>query len=205
MLFDRLYPFSLLPLEYEEDRFDPSFFSKEVFQFHRGKHHLGYIAKLNALLESNYEELQFLTLKKLVLQTRHIPEVFNNAGQTLNHDLFWASISPDKQTGQGTKLMEAISLQYGSWQNFVERFVEESMKCFGSGWTWLCSRDGKLEISATSNADSPIAEKTPIFTCDLWEHAYYITFRNDRAAYVKRMVNEFLNWRELEGTYLKSM
>jgi superoxide dismutase, Fe-Mn family len=204
MTLDRCYPFALLPLDYAEESFDPTFLSKETFQFHRGKHHLGYINKLNALLENSYKEFQTSTLTGIVLKSKetNAEDLFNNAGQTLNHDLYWKSISPDKQTGEGTKLLENINLQYGSWENFVEFFVEKSMKRFGSGWSWLHLKDGGLEIITTGNADSPLDYGIPILTCDLWEHAYYINFRNDRAIYIKRMLNEFLNWRGLEEAYL---
>lgn len=206
MISDRCYPFALLPLDYKEESFDSTFLSREAFEFHRGKHHLGYINKLNALLESSYKEFQSLSLKNIILKSKeaNAENLFNNSGQTLNHDLYWKSIAPDRQTGEGTKLLSSIISQYGSWQSFVELFVESSMKRFGSGWSWLHLKNGSLEIVTTENANSPIATSTPILACDLWEHAYYINFRNDRATYIKRMLNEFLNWRWLEERYLTS-
>lgn len=203
----RKYPFKLLPLEYEENSFDPQFLSKEVFQFHRGKHHLGYINKLNSLLEGEYKKLQHLPLEEIITESRNLglQNLFNNAGQTFNHDLYWQCLSPEKHDGRGTKLYSKIIDDYGSWTAFAEHFLQKSLQQFGSGWSWLCMASGKLEVITTSNADLPTGDHLPIMVCDLWEHAYYITFRNDRATYVQRTLEEFLNWPAMELRYLKSL
>ncbi len=206
-ILNRKYPFELIPLDYEEDSFPSYFMTPEIFSYHRHKHHLGYINKINSIISAN-ENLKKMTLEELIEHGRFIEEkgIFNNAGQIWNHDFFWFSISPHNKNKDQTQLWKLIVKQYSSWENFVETFTNISINHFGSGWSWLTSSNGHLSIITTSNAETPLNKATyPIFTCDLWEHAYYLAFKNDRAGYVKTMLNEFLNWKVLEQNYIASL
>jgi Fe-Mn family superoxide dismutase len=205
-IINRSYPFSLIPLNYEEDSFPSYFMTPEIFSYHRNKHHIGYINKLNGILEaSDNEILKKMALEELIEFSRSNQEVsiFNNAGQVWNHDFFWFSISPENQNKEQTQLWKLIVSQYDSWNNFVEIFTNASLNHFGSGWSWLVQSGNQLSITTTSNAEMPLGVSVhPIFTCDLWEHAYYLAFKNDRGRYVKTMLNEFLNWNVLEENHV---
>ncbi|QEK39529.1 superoxide dismutase [Candidatus Sneabacter namystus] len=203
---NRTFPFSLLPLPYRRDAFEKDFCSEEVFQYHVDKHHLTYCMKLNSLLEEDkYHDLKQLSLESLISQSlkKDLTLVFNNAAQLWNHDFLWFCITPDnKQNRENYDIFQKIALQYGSWEKFATLFIEKSLAQFGSGWSWLTLRENTLSIETTSNATTPIAQNAfPIFTCDLWEHAYYLIFKNNRKEYVEKFL-QHLNWQQLEQNYL---
>ncbi len=206
-LINRNYPFELLPLQYLENAFLENFLTPEIFSYHRNKHHQGYINKLNGLLSLEENEyLRKMKLERLIEYSRANKKtaIFNNAAQTWNHDFFWLCISPDSQEKHKRNLWKLILQQYESWEKFVKTFVEASVNHFASGWSWLVISNGQLKIVTTSNAELPLSEENsvfPIFTCDLWEHAYYLAFKNDRSKYVETTLNKFLNWENLESNY----
>jgi superoxide dismutase, Fe-Mn family len=206
-LINRTYPFELLPLQYSENAFTTGFLTPEIFSYHRNKHHQGYINKLNGILSlDENENLRKMNLEDLIKYSRinQKTAIFNNAAQIWNHDFFWLCLSPHDQEKHKKTLWTLILNQYESWENFIKIFVEISINHFASGWSWLVIADGKLKIMTTINAELPLNDENsvlPIFTCDLWEHSYYLAFKNDRSKYVETMLRNFLNWENLEINY----
>jgi Fe-Mn family superoxide dismutase len=180
--------FELPPLPYPQDALAPVL-SAETLSFHHGKHHRAYVNKLNELAEA--QKLTGKSLEELI-KTSTGP-VFNNAAQIWNHTFFWNCMSPDKPKLQGP-LAQAIDKAFGSFATMQERFTAAALAQFGSGWAWLVKKPAGLEIVTTGNADTPLrAGERCLLTCDVWEHAYYIDYRNDRKAYVERWWN-IVNW-----------
>lgn len=183
-------PFELPSLPYPKDALAP-FLSAETFDFHWGKHHAAYVTNLNKLVEGT--DLASKSLEELI-KTAQGP-VFNNAAQMWNHTFFWHCMSPDGGSPPKGALGEAIDRSFGSFTAFRDKFTASATGLFGSGWCWL-ARDasGALEILPLSNADTPLAHgKTPVLTVDVWEHAYYIDYRNARAKFVEGFW-EVTNW-----------
>jgi Fe-Mn family superoxide dismutase len=179
-------PFTLPELPYPMDALAPHI-SKETLEFHWGKHHRTYVDNLNNLVKEPK------TLEELI-RTAEGP-IFNNAAQVWNHTFYWNSMKP-KGGGEPTgKLLDAIKGAFGDTAKFREAFGKAAVGQFGSGWAWLVKgKDGKIAIEATSNAGCPLRDgKTPLMTCDVWEHAYYIDYRNARAKYVEAWWN-LVNW-----------
>jgi len=156
--------------------------SAETLQYHYGKHHKAYVDKLNTLTPGTPAEK--MSLEEMVLRTEG--PIFNNAAQVWNHTFYWHCMSPLGGGEPGDELAAAIDRAFGSFAEFKEKFTQSALTRFGSGWAWLvANKKGELEIVSTGNADNPMREgKTPLLTCDVWEHAYYIDTRNDRAKYV---------------------
>jgi len=176
----------------------PDFCTAEGFDYHHGKHHAAYVSKLNAAIEgTDYvgKELEE------VIKTSNIEKnmaVFNNSAQHFNHSFFWESLSPESQA-IGGKTLTKIAENFESLENFKEKFTTAATSLFGSGWAWLVeTTDGKLEILQTNNANTPITEgKNPLLTIDVWEHAYYIDFRNARPDFIAKFWNH-VNWKMVE-------
>lgn len=181
--------FTLPELPYAKDALAPHL-SKETLEFHHGKHHNAYVVKLNQLTEGKPEASK--SLEELIRTTDG--GVFNQAAQIWNHTFFWHSMSP---TGGGEptgKVLEALTKSFGSVEQFKKDFAAAALGQFGSGWAWLVKDGDKLAITTTSNAGCPLKDgKTPLLTCDVWEHAYYIDFRNDRAKFVETFW-KLVNW-----------
>ncbi len=195
------YPFVLPKLPYGKDDFVP-YFSPETFNYHHEKHHQTYVTNLNNLLQEN-EELQKKSLEELVLYTSRMPNetaIFNNAAQIWNHTFFWYSIKPSgggKPTG---KILKKINKDFGSYENFTTEFNQAATHQFGSGWVWLIFSNGKLRIIKTSNAETPITQSMkPLLNCDVWEHAYYIDYRNKRLDYITVYMEHMINWQFAES------
>jgi Fe-Mn family superoxide dismutase len=191
------YPFILPDLPYEKSALLPHI-SEEALDFHHGKHHNAYVVNLNKLLE-NLPEIAQLSLEEIMLKCYHdsnMAGIFNNAAQIWNHSFYWHCMKPNGGGEPSEKLKSAIVENFGSFDKFVENFKQAAVSQFGSGWAWLVKNaDGKLEIVKTSNAACPIVEgKVPLLTCDVWEHAYYIDYRNRRPDYVSVFMNELVNW-----------
>lgn len=187
--------FELPALPYAKDALEPHI-SAETLDFHHGKHHNTYVTKLNGLLPgSNFEEK---TLEDII-KTAPAGGVFNNAAQIWNHTFYWHSLSPNGGGAPTGAIADAINSKWGSFEKFKEVFNDKAVNNFGSSWTWLVKNaDGSLDIVNTSNAGTPMTEnQTAILTVDLWEHAYYIDYRNLRPDYLKgfwALVNwEFAN------------
>ncbi len=183
--------FTLPELPYAKDALAPHI-SAETLEFHYGKHHQTYVTNLNKFAETD-PSLAGRTLEDLILTTKG--GVFNNAAQVWNHTFYWRSLKPGGGGAPTGKIGELITSTWGSFDAFKEKFTAAAIGQFGSGWAWLVQNaDGSLEITTTSNAECPLtAGKRPLLTCDVWEHAYYIDFRNARAAYVGAWWN-LVNW-----------
>ncbi len=182
-------------LPYEMDALSPHI-SKETLEFHYGKHHNAYVDKLNAAIAGGkYEKL---SLDDIVRESKGEAKVFNNAAQTWNHTFYWNCLSPNGGGEPGGAIADAIKNSFGSFETFKEQFSDKSATLFGSGWTWVVKEGDKLSIVQTKDADNPITDgKTPILTCDVWEHAYYIDYRNARPKYVEAFWN-VINWEFME-------
>ena len=187
--------FELPALPYAIDALAPHM-SQETLEFHHGKHHATYVAKLNGLVEGT--DLASKSLEEIIKTSEG--GVFNNAAQIWNHTFFWNSLSPQGGGEPTGALADAINAKFGSFAEFQAAFNDKAVNNFGSSWTWLVQlADGSLDIVNTSNAGTPITEEgvTPLITVDLWEHAYYIDYRNVRPDYLKgfwALVNwEFAN------------
>ncbi|RXJ89115.1 superoxide dismutase [Fe] [Arcobacter sp. CECT 8983] len=179
----------LMKLPYELDALEPQM-SKETLEFHYGKHHQTYVTKLNGLIEgTKFEDLSLVDIVK-----SSEGGIFNNAAQVLNHDFFWNGLTPNG-SDIPSDVEAALTEAFGSVDGFKEEFTNAAVNNFGSGWTWLVkTTEGKLEIVSTSNAATPVTTGlTPLLTCDVWEHAYYIDVRNARPAYLENFW-ALVNW-----------
>lgn len=178
-------------LPYAKDALEPHI-SSETLDFHYGKHHATYVVKLNGLIEGT--EFSDSSLEEIVTKASAGP-VFNNAAQIWNHTFYWNSLSPNGGGEPSGDLLEAINKAFGSVKAFKEQFTDSAVNNFGSSWTWLVKNsDGSLAIVNTSNAACPLTDgATPLLTCDLWEHAYYIDYRNVRPDYLKAFWS-LVNW-----------
>jgi Fe-Mn family superoxide dismutase len=183
-------PFTLPELPYAKDALAPHI-SAETLDFHHGKHHQAYVTKLNELVEKD-PSLAGKSIEDLVRSASG--PVFNQAAQIWNHTFYWHSMKPKGGGEPKGAVADAIKASFGSFADFKTQFTNAAIGQFGSGWAWLIKDDTKLAISATSNAGCPVHEgKKPILTCDVWEHAYYIDYRNARAKYVDAWWN-LVNW-----------
>ncbi|ABA49219.1 superoxide dismutase [Burkholderia pseudomallei 1710b] len=181
---------TLPPLPYAEDALAPHI-SQETIQFHYGKHHQAYVTNLNNLIPGS--EFENLPLEEIVKKSSG--GIFNNAAQIWNHTFFWNSLSPNGGGAPTGALGDAINAKWGSFDAFKEAFTKAAVGTFGSGWAWLVKKaDGSLDIVSTSNAATPLttADK-PLVTIDVWEHAYYIDYRNARPKFVEAFWN-IVNW-----------
>ncbi len=167
------------------------FLSEEQMMYHHGKHHAAYFKNLNSLLEGKPEAA--MPLREVVIKSSGA--VFNNAAQAWNHSFFWNCMSPSGGGKPKGDLAAAIDRSFGSLDAFKEAFSKAATTLFGSGWAWLaCDKQGKLEIMALGNADTPLKyNKEPILTIDVWEHAYYIDYRNERPRFVQGFW-DVVNW-----------
>ncbi len=184
-------------LPYAKDALDPVI-SAETIEYHYGKHHKTYVDNINKLIAGT--EFENMPLEEIVKKASG--GVFNNAAQVWNHTFYWNCLSPGGGGEPSGPLADAIITAFGSLAEFKMRFSTAAVTQFGSGWAWLVKNaDGSLAIEATSNAGTPLtAGKTPLLTCDVWEHAYYIDYRNARPKYVENFWN-LVNWKFVEKNY----
>lgn len=180
----------LPPLPYALDALQPHI-SQETLEYHYGKHHQAYVNTLNDIIRGT--EFESMSLEDIVRQSQG--RVFNNAGQAWNHTFYWNCMSPKGGGKPVGKLSAAIDKQFGSYDEFKKQFAKTAVDTFGSGWAWLVrNSDGSISIESTSNAGTPITtDRKPLLTCDVWEHAYYIDYRNRRPDYVAAFWN-VVNW-----------
>ncbi len=180
----------LMELPYDLGALAPNI-SKETLEYHYGKHHATYVKKLNGLLENDREKANY-TLEDII--TKCEGGIFNNGAQVYNHDLYWNCLTPNPSK-ISTALESAIGKDFESFEQFKEKFTEACTTLFGSGWVWLTvDSSGKLAIEKTSNADNPLREgRHPILVCDVWEHAFYIDYRNAKPEYLAKWW-EIVNW-----------
>lgn len=182
--------FELPALPYEKNALEP-FISAETLEFHHGKHHQTYVTNLNNLTAGKPEA--DASLEDLIKTASG--GVFNNAAQVWNHTFYWNCMAPNAGGSPAGALAEAIDAAFGSFEAFKEQFSTSAATNFGSGWTWLVKKnDGSLAIVNTSNAANPMTDGAqPLLTCDVWEHAYYVDYRNARPKYVEAFWN-LVNW-----------
>ncbi|WP_194723232.1 superoxide dismutase [Fe] [Noviherbaspirillum malthae] len=181
---------TLPPLPYAMDALQPHI-SKETLEYHYGKHHQAYVTNLNNLIKGT--EYENASLEEIIKKSSG--GVFNNSAQVWNHTFFWNCMAPNAGGAPTGALADAINAKYGSYDKFKEEFTKSCVSNFGSGWTWLVKKgDGSVDIVNTSNAGTPLtsADK-PLLTCDVWEHAYYIDYRNARPKFVEAFWN-VVNW-----------
>lgn len=182
--------FELPPLPYEKNKLVPHI-SEETLEYHYGKHHQAYVTNLNNLVPGT--EFESLSLEEIVMKSSG--GIFNNAAQVWNHTFYWNSLSPNGGGEASGALAEAINAEFGSFAAFKEAFTKCAATTFGSGWAWLVKTpEGKLALVSTSNAGCPLTDgHKPLLTCDVWEHAYYIDYRNARPAYLEAFW-ALVNW-----------
>ena len=178
-------------LPFEQDALSP-FLSQETISFHFEKHHMGYLKKLNNAISGTAHADQ--SLVEIIRSSDN--GVFNNAAQVFNHNFQWSCLTPNSSKSPTGPLAEQIDKYFGSFESFQTQFKQAALGQFGSGWAWLVKNEkGELLISTTGNAATPASDPTltPILTLDVWEHAYYVDYRNDRGSYVDQFW-DFVNW-----------
>lgn len=194
--------FTLISLPYAPEALEPVI-SKETIEYHYGKHLQGYVDNLNKLVAGT--EYEGMPLEEIVVKAQG--GIFNNAGQILNHNLYFTQFAPVKEaTTEGVNelaVMKAIIRDFGSLEAFKAEFEQKGVTLFGSGWVWLAAdKDGKLVITQEPNAGNPLTKGLkPLLTMDVWEHAYYIDYRNRRAAHLQALW-QIINWKEIERRYV---
>jgi Fe-Mn family superoxide dismutase len=192
--------FTLPELPYKLNALVP-YLSEEQMTFHYTKHHAAYFNKLNPLVEGKPEAN--LSLRELVIKSAP-GGVFNNAAQAWNHTFFWNSMSPSGGGLPKGKLLSAIERDFSNFNEFKKAFTNAAATLFGSGWAWLAHNKGKLEIMALGNADTPLKYgKEPLLTIDVWEHAYYIDYRNDRPKFIEGFWG-VVNWGDVSKLFEKA-
>jgi Fe-Mn family superoxide dismutase len=190
--------FTLPPLPYAPDALAPHM-SKETFEYHHGKHHQAYVTNLNNLVPGT--EFAGLSLEDIVRKSSG--PIFNNAAQVWNHTFFWSCMKPAGGGEPQGALAAAINTKRGSYAAFKEAFTKSAVGNFGSGWTWLVKKaDGSVDIVNTSNAATPLTTTDkPLLTIDVWEHAYYVDYRNARPKFVETFLSSLVNWSFAEANF----
>lgn len=185
--------FSLPDLPYSYDALGP-YMSRETLEYHHDKHHLAYVNNGNNAIKGT--EWEGKPIEEIIKGSfGKTPAVFNNIGQHYNHSLYWLSIKPNGGGAVPGELEKAIKDSFGSVDKAKEDLAQACVTQFGSGWAWLSVKNGKLEITKTGNAESPLVHgATPLITIDVWEHAYYIDYRNRRPDFVKAVLDNLINW-----------
>lgn len=184
-------------LPYAKDALQPHI-SAETIEYHYGKHHQAYVTNLNNLIKGT--EFEAMSLEDIIMKSS--AGVFNNAAQVWNHTFYWNCLSPNGGGAPTGALSDAINTKWGSFDAFKEAFSKAAVGTFGSGWAWLVKgKDGALDIVSTSNAATPMTNgQTALMTCDVWEHAYYVDYRNARPKYVEGFWN-LVNWNFVSKNY----
>jgi len=180
---------TLPPLPYAKDALQPHM-SAETLEYHYGKHHQAYVTNLNNLIKGT--EFETMTLEEIIKKSSG--GIFNNSAQVWNHTFFWNCMAPNAGGAPTGAVADLINAKWGSFDKFKEEFQKSAVGNFGSGWTWLVQKDGGVDIVNTSNAGTPlVGTDKPLLTCDVWEHAYYIDYRNARPKFVEGFWN-LVNW-----------
>ena len=186
--------FILPELPYAKDALVPHM-SAETFDYHHGKHHKAYVDKTNSMLgDKGLEGASLIEVIKAA-KDKGDKGLFNNSAQIWNHSFFWQCLAPTGATAPSGKLREMIAADFGGEQGLLDKLASESVNHFASGWGWLVLNNGKLEVTSLHDADSPVAHgMTPLLTLDVWEHAYYIDYRNERPRFLKTVLENIINW-----------
>ncbi len=188
--------FELPTLPFDKTSLSP-YISAETLSFHHEKHQQAYVDNLNRLVQNT--PFVSLSLEDIIFKTHNIEEhkaIFNNAAQVWNHTFYWHSLTPPTLFSPPGTLTDLLEKDFGGYESFLEAFKKAALAQFGSGWAWLVLEDGHLKIVKTSNAETPLTDKnvTPLLTCDVWEHAYYLDYQNRRGDYVQAFLENLLNW-----------
>ena len=189
-------PFTLSSLPYDADALEPAISARTV-GFHYHKHHQTYVDTLNKLVAgTRYADMKLEDVVRAAVGSTADAEkkIFNNAGQVWNHDFYWLSLSP-KSTKPAGRLADAIARDFGGIEELNKQFAQAGKEQFGSGWAWLVSKNGKLAIEKTANAIDPMAKGINcLLTLDVWEHAYYLDYQNERPKYLETVLAKLINW-----------
>jgi superoxide dismutase, Fe-Mn family len=189
-------PFQLPDLPYAKSALEPHM-SAETLEFHHGKHHKAYVTKTNELLQGE-QELSDSSLARVVREAKRAgnSKLFNNSAQLWNHSFFWQCLAPAQEQQPGGKLGKLIEDAFGNADAMLEKLQEEAVNHFGSGWAWLVLDRGALRITSLHDADTPLVHEgmVPLFTLDVWEHAYYIDYRNERPKFAEAVLSNIVNW-----------
>ena len=192
--------FTLEPLPYAYDALQP-YLSRESFEYHHDKHHATYVTNANNLIKGT--EFEGKPIEEVITAShgKNIP-IFNNVAQHYNHSYYWKWMKPNGGGAIPGKIEKAIVASFGSVDKFKEEFQAQGLGQFGSGWVWLEIKDGKLDVRKTANAESPLVfGAKPLLVADVWEHSYYIDYRNRRADYLKAFLDHLVNWAYVEELY----
>lgn len=193
--------FKLIELPFAKDELEPSI-SMETLNFHHGKHHSNYVEKLNNLIRGT--RFEQCSLEDIVRQANG--PIFNNAAQIWNHNFYWCCLSGLQNSHKPTgELVKAIEISFGGFDQFLKSFTQEALDLFGSGWVWLVKDSERLRIFSLENAGTSLrgsSKLVPLLVCDVWEHAYYIDYRNDRAAYLENFW-KIVNWKFISENFAK--
>jgi superoxide dismutase, Fe-Mn family len=189
--------FEQAPLPFASNALESYGMKAETFEYHYGKHHKAYVDNLNKLVEGK-SEFAGKSLEEVIRMTAGKADqagIFNNAAQVWNHSFFWSSLKAGGGGAPTGDLLAKIEAAFGSYDNFKTEFAAAAATQFGSGWAWLVEEAGALKITKTTNADNPLTHgQKPLLTLDVWEHAYYIDFRNARPGYITNYLDKLVNW-----------
>ena len=192
--------FDLPKLDYKNDALSP-IMSQETLELHHGKHHQTYITNLNNFIKDT--EMKDMSLDEIILKSyneKSMVGIFNNASQHWNHNLFWKCMKPKGGGKIPPKLEKRLISDFGSIEQFKNDFKQAGITQFGSGWCWLSISNGKLTVTKTANAINPlVSNMVPILGCDVWEHSYYIDFRNRRPEYLDKFIENLVNWEYVDS------
>ena len=192
--------FELPKLDYTNDGLSP-IMSEETLDLHHGKHHQTYITNLNNFIKNT--EMEKMSLEDIILESstdKSKAGIFNNASQHWNHNLFWKCMKPNGGGSMPNKLEKRIISDFGSVEQFKKDFIQAGVTQFGSGWCWLSINNDKLVVTKTANAANPLVDKMkPILGCDVWEHSYYIDYRNRRPEYLNNFFDKLINWEYVDS------
>ncbi|MEH1830147.1 MAG: superoxide dismutase [Nostoc sp.] len=198
--------FTLPALPYELNALEPFGISGETLEYHYGKHHKAYVDNLNKLVEGT--ELANKSLEEVIqisFKDSSKAGIFNNSAQVWNHTFFWNSLKPGGGGAPTGELAAKIDQDFGSFDKFKEEFSNAAATQFGSGWSWLIDDGGTLKVIKTPNAENPLAHgKKALLTLDVWEHAYYIDYRNARPAFIKNFLDKVANWDFAAENFVKA-
>ena len=191
--------FVLPKLNYSNSALSP-IMSEQTLDLHHGKHHQTYITNLNNFIkDSDYEKLSLEAIIKKSSNDKNAG-IFNNASQHWNHNLFWNCMKPNGGGKIPAKLEQKLNENFGSFEKFREEFINAGVSQFGSGWVWLSVKENKLIISKTPNAENPLIQNMkPILGCDVWEHSYYLDYKNKRPVYLQNFFDKLINWEFVES------
>lgn len=184
------------PLPYDKKALSP-YISEQTLEFHYGKHHKGYVDKLNLQIQG--QSFDKANLEEILKNSEG--GLFNLSAQAWNHEFYWNCLSAPSQNTIPTELKNALERDFGSMDEFQSQFTKESLAHFGSGWAWLVRENGQLKVISTHDADTPLVHGlTPLLTCDVWEHAYYLDYQNNRAKYLENFW-KIVNWNFIHKNY----